>query len=82
MHILDDWVDENLSHITGVKPKPGRPARVGIAMFKNQDPQPEIESPYRRKKKGGLQKLDFSSGKLNSCEQVGETKALQGKLLA
>ena len=39
----------------------------------------EIESPFR-KKKGGLQKLDFSVEKLSSCEQVAESKEIQKKL--
>jgi len=50
-------------------------------MFKNQENVVEIESPFRRKKTG-LQKLDFSKEKLNSCEPVTETKEIQNKLIA
>lgn len=80
MHILDDWVDENLNFDeNGQKVKAKRPPRMGIEMFKNQDQATEIESPFR-KKKTGLQKLDFSKDKLNSCEQVEESKEIQKKL--
>ena len=50
MHILDDWVDENLHFENGQKVKPKRPPRMGIEMFKNnQDAnQMEIESPFRK----------------------------------
>lgn len=48
-------------------------------MFKNQDEVVEIESPFR-KKRTGLQKLDFSKEKLTSCEQVAESKETQAKL--
>lgn len=52
MHILDDWVDENLYFENGAKGKPKRPPRVGIQMFKNQEVGVEIESPFRKKKTG------------------------------
>ena len=79
MHILDDWVEENLHFENGQKVKAKRPPRVGIEMFKNQEPSAEIESPFRRKQ-GGLQKLDFSKEKLSTREQVTESKEIQSKL--
>ncbi len=73
MHILDDWTEENLHFENGQRTKPKRPPRVGIEMFKNANQAVEIESPFRRKKTG-LQKLDFSKEKLGACEQIAESK--------
>lgn len=52
---------------------------MGIQAFRNQEAGVEIESPFRRKKKG-LQKLDFSGAKLNSCEQASESRELHNRL--
>ena len=79
MHILDDWTEENLHFENGQRTKPKRPPRVGIEMFKNANQAVEIESPFRRKKTG-LQKLDFSKEKLGACEQIAESKEFNQKL--
>ena len=80
MHILDDWTEENLHFENGKKTKPKRPPRVGIEMFKNQDQAIEIESPYRKMKKSGLQKINLTEQGLSQCESISESKEYQHKL--
>jgi len=67
--IVKDWAEEFVSNYDEASPKK-RPQVQGIRGFYDSQ-QVEIQSPFRKKKKGGLVKLELNS---LSAEKRNETK--------